>query len=141
MATYKEISYKKIMKLLPKEYRAVKIEVPNYMPLWVQELYSPTSEYRIVSIAHTGLLNGDVMNDPEIVVHMYDDQQALHVASYRNDYLGRLDEVYAYDDNGKIYGVRLQLEKSILSLLNIWLKNLKDQGFYDKDAKKTYYKQ
>ena len=83
--------------------RAVRITVPDYMPLSVEEIGSSGDGYRLVSLCHYGEQNGDLMRDPDIVFlfHNLPDGAAAEPVSFRNDYLGIVQEVYRYDETGR----------------------------------------
>jgi hypothetical protein len=74
----------------------VRINVEGYMPLVAEEIGASADGRRLVAIAHTGVQNGDVMHDPEIVFEFH--ALGAEPISFRNDYVGAHDEVYAYDD-------------------------------------------
>ncbi|MBS0155196.1 MAG: hypothetical protein JSS38_11410, partial [Nitrospira sp.] len=70
--------------------RAVRITVPGYLPLSVEEIGCSGDGYRLVSLCHYGEQNGDLMRDPDIVFlfHNVPDGMAAEPVSFRNDYLG-----------------------------------------------------
>jgi hypothetical protein len=47
--------------------RAVRITVPGYLPLSVEEIGSSGDGYRLVSLCQYGEQNGDLMRDPDLV--------------------------------------------------------------------------
>jgi len=51
--------------------RCVRITVEGYMPLVVEEIGASSEGRRLVALAHTGVQNGDVMHDPEIVFEFH----------------------------------------------------------------------
>ena len=54
--------------------------------------------------------------------------------TWRNDYLGRLDEVYKHNAAGQLlYSQRLRT--SLDEFLWMWLKNIKEQGFDPKQRR------
>lgn len=83
--------------------RAVRITVRGYMPLSVEEIGDSQDAHRLVSLCHYGKQNGDLMRDPDIVFlfHNLPDSAAAEPASYRNDYLEIVQDVYQYDEVGK----------------------------------------
>ncbi len=82
--------------------RAVRITVPGYMPLSVEEIGSSGDGYRLVSLCHYGEQNGDLMRDPDVLFlfHNLPDGMAAEPVAFRNDYLGIVQEVYRYDETG-----------------------------------------
>ena len=56
--------------------------------------------------------------------------------SFRNDYMGLMQEIYRYDDDGKKTHVNVRLKQDLKSFARTWLNNLKDQGFLSDNAKR-----
>ena len=111
---------------------AVRITVPGYMPLSVEEIGSSGDGYRLVSLCHYGEQNGDLMRDPDIVFlfHNLPGGMAAEPVSYRNDYLGIVQEVYRYDETGRRTHVLPTLKQDLTEFAESWFANLKDQGFF-----------
>ena len=101
----------------------------EYMPLVIEWLYYNDYKGRpVFSIAHYGEQNGDLMRDPEMTVAIDFDAGAVEPLTWRNDYIGRLDEVYKRNNAGQLlYSQRLRT--SLDEFLWQWLKNIKYQGF------------
>ncbi len=116
--------------------RAVRITVPGYMPLSVEEIGSSGDGYRLVSLCHYGEQNGDLMRDPDIVFlfHNVPDGAAAEPVSFRNDYLGIVQDVYRYDDVGRRTYVLPRLKQDLTEFAESWFANLKDQGFFASTA-------
>ena len=51
--------------------RCVRITVEGYMTLVAEEIGASADGRRLVALAHTGVQNGDVMHDPEIVFEFH----------------------------------------------------------------------
>ncbi len=115
---------------------AVRITVPGYMPLSVEEIGSSGDGYRLVSLCHYGEQNGDLMRDPDIVFlfHNVPDGAAAEPVCFRNDYLGIVQEVYRYDEAGKRTHVLPTLKQDLTEFAESWFANLKDQGFFASTA-------
>ena len=112
--------------------RAVRITVSGYMPLSVEEIGSSGDGHRLVSLCHYGEQNGDLMRDPDIVFlfHNLPDGMAAEPVSFRNDYLGIVQEVYRYDETGRRTHVVPSLKQELKEFAESWFANLKDQGFF-----------
>jgi hypothetical protein len=130
METYLECA--KLLNELLAGARAVRITVPGYMPLSVEEIGSSGDGYRLVSLCHYGEQNGDMMRDPDIVflIHHLPDGAMAEPVSFRNDYLGIVQEVYRYDEMGKRTHVVLALKQDLKKFAWAWFATLRDQGFF-----------
>ncbi|MBS0155837.1 MAG: hypothetical protein JSS38_14670 [Nitrospira sp.] len=115
---------------------AIRITVSGYMPLSVEEIGSSGDGHRLVSLCHYGEQNGDLMRDPDIVFlfHNVPDGAAAEPVSFRNDYLGIVQEVYRYDEAGKRTHVLPTLKQDLTEFAESWFANLKDQGFFASTA-------
>jgi hypothetical protein len=112
--------------------RSVRITVDGYMPLVAEEIGPSAEGRRLVALAHTGVQNGDVMHDPEIVFEFH--TLGAEPISFRNDYVGAHNEVYAYDDGGRRTGVYAKRRAELVSFARIWFRNLRAQGFLGEGA-------
>jgi len=115
---------------------AVRIAVSGYMPLSVEEIGSSGDGHRLVSLCQYGEQNGDLMRDPDIVFlfHNVPDGMAAEPVSFRNDYLGIVQEVYQYDETGRRTHVVPSLKQDLKEFAQSWFANLKDQGFFASTA-------
>ncbi len=59
---------------------------------------------------------------------------AAEPVSFRNDYLGIVQDVYRYDETGKRTHVLLALKQDLKEFAESWFANLKDQGFFASTA-------
>jgi len=114
----------------------VRITVPGYLPLSVEEIGFSGDGYRLVSLCHYGEQNGNLMRDPDIVFlfHNLPDGMAAEPVSFRNDYLGIVQEVYRYDEAGRRTHVLPSLKPELKEFAESWFANLKDQGFFASTA-------
>ncbi|MDH4153621.1 MAG: hypothetical protein OEV01_07540 [Nitrospira sp.] len=112
--------------------RAVRITVPGYMPLSVEEIGFSDDGHRLVSLCQYGEQNGDLMRDPDLVFMVTDlpDGTAAEPVSYRNDYLGIVQDVYRYDEGGRRTHVLLALKQDLEEFARDWLATLREQGFF-----------
>ena len=101
----------------------------EYMPLVIEWIYCNDYKGRpIFSLAHYGEQNGDLMRDPEMTISIDFEAGTIEPMTWRNDYLGRLDEVYKRNAAGQLlYSQRLRT--SLDEFLWMWLTNIKEQGF------------
>ena len=115
---------------------AVRIAVSGYMPLSVEEIGSSGDGYRLVSLCHYGEQNGDLMRDPDIVFlfHNAPDGMAAEPVSFRNDYLGIVQDVYRYDEAGKRTHVVSSLKQDLKEFARAWFVTLREQGFFASTA-------
>ena len=134
MNRYKEFA--KYLDQLLGGVHAVRIAVSGYMTLSVEEIGSSGDGYRLVSLCHYGEQNGDLMRDPDIVFlfHNVSDDAAAEPVSFRNDYLGIVQEVYRYDETGRRTHVVPSLKQELKEFAESWFANLKDQGFFASTA-------
>ncbi len=136
MKTYQSFS-KNLLKLLG-DATAVRITSDGFMPLSIEDIGLDPEGRRQIAISHTAVQNGDLMRDPEMVfVFFYlGEFLAAEPISFRNDFMGMMQEVYQYDDSGKRTHVHPRLKADLKSFARMWFRNLRQQGFFDKDAKR-----
>ncbi len=130
METYLQCA--KLLNELLAGARAVRITVPGYMPLSVEEIGTSGDGHRLVSLCQYGEQNGDLMRDPDLVFMVTDlpDGTAAEPVSYRNDYLGIVQEVYRYDEAGRRTHVVPALKQDLQEFALAWFATLLDQGFF-----------
>ena len=112
--------------------RAVRITVPEYMPLLVEEIGISGDGHRLVSLCQYGEQNGDLMRDCDLVFMVTDlpGGAAAEPVSFRNDYLGIVQDVYRYDETGKRTQVVTSLKQELKEFAQAWFATLRDQGFF-----------
>lgn len=112
--------------------RAVRLTVPEYTPLSVEEIGVSPDGHRLVSLCHYGEQNGDLMRDPDIVFlfHNLLDGPAAEPVSFRNDCLGIVQEVYRYDKAGRRTQVVPALKQDLREFAQSWFATLRAQGFF-----------
>lgn len=110
---------------------AVRLTVDGYMPLSVEDIGKSAEGNRLFAICHYGEQNGDLMRDPEMVfeIHTYASPDMAEPLSFRNDYMGTMQEVYRYGDDGQKTHVNARLKQDLKFFARTWFNNLKDQGF------------
>jgi hypothetical protein len=116
--------------------RAVRITVPGYMPLSVEEIGTSGDGHRLVSLCQYGEQNGDLMRDCDLVFMVTDlpDGAAAESVSFLNDYLGLSQEVYRYDETGRRTHVLSSLKQELKEFARAWFVTLRDQGFFASTA-------
>ena len=119
--------------------QAVRIIVPGFMPLAVEEIHPSDEGRRQISLVHYGEQNGDLMRDPEIVfeLHVAGDDTYAEPVYFRNDYAGV--ENFVYTTREERAGVTVKLgsprgKNEVKSFAHMWFRNLHAQGFFDRDA-------
>ncbi len=100
----------------------------GYMDLVIENLgYSDYRGKPVYSIAHYGEQYGDLMADPEVTIAIDDEAGTIRPLSYRNDYMGKYDEIFKVKNGQNVYSPRLLTD--IDEFLYFWRKNIEDQGF------------
>ena len=119
--------------------KAIRVESEGFMDLHIECIgQSPHGEGMVlVSVAHYGEQNGDLMRDPDMVfdVNTSDDPAIgwesgnWRPVSFRNDYAGLFQEALFLQD-GRVM-VRPGLVKELRAFARIWDRNIKAQGFIE----------
>ncbi|HAN90648.1 MAG TPA: hypothetical protein DCQ33_01025 [Nitrospira sp.] len=139
MATHKTYQSfaKNLLQLLDSD-SAVRLTVPSFMPLSIEDIGKSGDGNRLVSLCHYGEQNGDLMRDPDIVFmfHELPDGLAAEPVSFRNDYMGLCQEVYRYDDAGKRTHVVPRLKRELQEFSITWFRNLHQQGFFSPEVRR-----
>ena len=110
------------------------------MPLTIEKLeeniLTPWGVATTYSLSHSYLQNGDLMRDPEMVFILVDnlsDEKDFHGIGiypqmYQQDNLGLYEESVTIE-NGQIKSFIKTWQHSHCNFANLWLKNIKQQGF------------
>ncbi|HML73335.1 MAG TPA: hypothetical protein PKB02_02445 [Anaerohalosphaeraceae bacterium] len=120
-----------LLKLLEIAGHHAKIENPPYMPLSVEKLRHVqlgSIDWIIVALGHYGEMNGDLMADPTMEFLVDVAGQRAFPMYWKNDYAGRDTEAMWIDESGCI-NYREKAQADITDFANIWLKNIREQGF------------
>ena len=117
---------------------ALRITSEGWMPLSIERIGTDAEGREMIALSHYGEQNGDIMRDPEIifVLHNWPDGIAAEPVSFRNDYMGYLQEVYVCGEDGKRTHVKPAAKAELKSFSDMWFRNLKDQGFFSPEAKR-----
>lgn len=110
--------------------------MPEYMPLSVEDIGVSQDGHRLVSLCQYEEQNGDLMRDPDIVFlfHNLLDGLAAEPVSFRNDYLGIVQDVYRYDEAGRRTHVVPALKQELKEFAQAWFPTLREQGFFGSTA-------
>lgn len=109
----------------------IRLEVPGFMGLVIEHIGTGPRGGQLVSVAHYGEQNGDLMRDPEIVFEVV--AGAWLPISIQQDYIGSYREAVYVGDDGRLY-VRPAEVLDIQTFARVWDRNLKAQGFGDAAA-------
>jgi hypothetical protein len=91
------------------------------------EVLSHVGKGRVVSLAHYGEQNGDLMADPEMTF-LVGEPEGVYPLTYRNDYVGVNQEAMRVDE-GYRFHFAPQLQRQLASFTATWMENLVDQQF------------
>jgi hypothetical protein len=106
----------------------IRLQVPGFMRLVIEHVGTGPRGGELVSVAHYGEQNGDLMRDPEIIFEIVAGQ--WHPVSIQMDYTGSYREAVFVGEDGKVY-VRPAEVRDIQAFARSWDRNLKHQGFVD----------
>jgi len=135
MKTYQQFA-KRLFELIG-DSQAVRITVPGFMPLTVEEIAPSPHGRRQISITHYGEQNGDPMRDPEMIFEIHDWAEDGFLAEpvyFRNDYAGVEQSVYTETGGPAVKMIRPDLKHELKIFARIWFRNLRIQGFFGRDA-------
>lgn len=107
---------------------AVKLTQQSYMPLVIKQVTTLTGQgiKPAVSVAHYFEQNGDIMYDPEIVFTA-DQWEATEITQHP---LGRYTAKYMVGDKGQMM-MRITFACAVGMLVDMWARNLREQGWAD----------
>lgn len=102
----------------------------GYMPVVVERVGSiatgPYAGSELISVAHYGEQNGDLMRDPE-VVFIRDRNGNYFPDGIRNDYMGTNHQVVTYDNSGHPVRFNPRGQRNIAVFCGQWMDNIRDQ--------------
>jgi hypothetical protein len=110
----------------------IKIENPPYMALVIEDIQELGPHgFPVISVAHYGEQNGDLMRDPEMLfeISKHGDQTVLTPHYWRNDYAG-VEQYSATIGDGRLTENQ-KLQREHLSFARLWDDNLRAQGFLE----------
>ena len=95
---------------------------PNLMPVIIEKVGHLKGYGEIISIAHYGEQNGDLMADPEMTFTIVDGK--YYPISFKNDYVGLYQEVFSYDEAGKPELIDIKLQSNLTDFANEWMNSI-----------------
>ncbi|NHN34812.1 DUF1249 domain-containing protein [Paenibacillus agricola] len=98
----------------------IKLHAPGYMDLIVEFIGINT-----LSMTHYFSMNGDLVQDPEMVILVDLNLSMVEALSFQNMYV--YQEVYENLERTLVYTQRKAAQNMFLTE---WLKNLRDQGYF-----------
>lgn len=114
------------MRKLQKSGYHTRLKNKPYMDLCIENLQEENSYFFVISLAHYGEQNGDLMSDPEMTIRIWKHGMA-EAQSYANSYLATFQEVYTFSNGYERANVALK--ESLNQFLLQWLTNMEAQGF------------
>ena len=108
----------------------IKIENQPYMALVIEDIQELGPHgFPVISVAHYGEQNGDLMRDPEMLfeISKRGEQTILTPHYWRNDYAG-IEQYSATIGDGRL-AINQKLQREHAEFAEMWDKNLRDQGF------------
>ena len=97
-----------------------------FMPVHVEKIGN-MKPGELVSVAHYGEQNGDMMRDPDMVFLHSSADGKFYPASFRNDYLGVDQESIVWNCGADIQGFRPRLQRDMAIFAGKWLENIRQQ--------------
>ena len=92
-------------------HHSVRLTSEGDRALCIETIGSSPDGTPLISLAHYGVQHGDVMADPEMTCALYTDASLAEPLTYRNDDVGRMQDVYEYSPRGNTSRVRPRLKK------------------------------
>lgn len=96
-----------------------------YMAVHVEHLYD-TKNYKIYSLAHYYIQNGDMVPDPDMTFYVCENDMGTFVVpmSYQDSF-GYQESVMMNKEGNISFHPKLQSQHNVFA--NKWIKNIKDQ--------------
>lgn len=101
----------------------------TFMPVVVERVGSIVvgkQDCELLSVAHYGEQNGDLMRDPE-VVFIRDQAGSYYPESITQDYIGRYQSVVSCDDQGRAVRFNPRAQRNIAEFVAMWMNNIHHQ--------------
>ena len=98
---------------------------PNLMAVVIEKVGNLTGYGEIISVAHYGEQNGDLMADPEMTFTIVDGK--YYPISFKNDYVGLYQEVFDYNEHGEPEAIDTKLQSDLTDFANEWMNSIQEQ--------------
>ena len=98
---------------------------PSLMPVIIEKVGSLAGYGEIISIAHYGEQNGDLMADPEMTFAIVNGE--YYPISFKNDYVGLYQEVFDYNEDGSPEAIDIKLQSNLTDFANEWMTSIQEQ--------------
>jgi hypothetical protein len=102
-----------------------------FMPVCVEVIeHVGTDNWgRVVSLAHYGEQNGDLMADPEVtfIEYTFPEHSEWYPMSHRMDYMGKDSQYIERDENGVPKRFSKAMQADLAVFCNMWMKNIINQ--------------
>jgi len=102
---------------------ALKLKSHGYMDLNFDEI-EKDEQGQVIAMAHNYIQNGDVMADPDMQIRIIPEMHSIEAMTFQMSNPAIYQEVYPNSNH-----VNPKLKKELNSFLEMWLRNLIDQGF------------
>lgn len=108
-----------------KRKQYLKLTAKPYMDLHV-DILSRTETSFVLSMAHNYQQNGDAVPDPDMEIEIDLENKTAEALTFQNSLIYSV--VYDFDIHGVKIRVRPAVKKSLNSFLEMWTKNIIEQG-------------
>ena len=98
---------------------------PALMPVVVEKVGHLKGYGEIISIAHYGEQNGDLMADPDMTFTIV--RGEYYPISFKNDYVGIYQEVFSYNEDGSPEAIDIKLQSDLTTFANQWMNSIQEQ--------------
>ena len=98
---------------------------PRFMAVVIEKVGSLAGYGEVISIAHYGEQNGDLMADPEMTFVIVDGE--YFPITFRNDYVALYQEVFDYNEDGSPEAIDIKLQSELTSFANTWMNSIQEQ--------------
>lgn len=100
----------------------------GFMPVSFEK-YREHEDYTIYTMAHTFVQNGDLMSDPrmEFLIFNHLPDMVFPICFEQHGIFGKYQPSVEFNEDGKVKGLRVKMQKDQAVFAGQWLKNIADQ--------------